>query len=244
MKKTALIATVLFAASPLVSTTLGQSLRRDASSGQDRSPAAVNQMSDQTSPLEQRREWLRSRMLAEFSDVDRQAEINAKVDQMSADRIDALVKIYQKREEVPDQDAQRQQAISEAQRQLMIQQYRNRLAAARAGGRAVGYAPVITWLPEGASLGASAIVSPDRRYVRMSLSPFFSRVDGVDTFNFYTGQSGTSYPSYGYPSSSYPSFDRDPTYYNGSRLYPRRPPQPQPQTYYDGLRTRTVYPRR
>jgi len=58
----------------------------------------------------------------------------------------------------------------------------------------VGFAPVITVLPEGASLAASAVVSPDRRYVRVTATPFFSGVTALRTFNYYTGESRTIWP--------------------------------------------------
>ena len=44
--------------------------------------------------------------------------------------------------------------------------------------------PVITVIPEGTSLSGSALVSPDRRYVRLSLSPQFTNVTEVFTFSF------------------------------------------------------------
>lgn len=56
----------------------------------------------------------------------------------------------------------------------------------------VGYQPVIIVLPEGANLRASAVISADRRYVRFTGLPLFSSVSEVNTFNFATGQSGTS----------------------------------------------------
>jgi hypothetical protein len=56
----------------------------------------------------------------------------------------------------------------------------------------VGYQPVIITLPEGTNLFASAVVSADRRYVRITPLPLFSFVGQVTTFNFVTGQSGTS----------------------------------------------------
>ncbi|MBX3415754.1 MAG: hypothetical protein KF708_23925 [Pirellulales bacterium] len=59
-------------------------------------------------------------------------------------------------------------------------------------GGAVGYQPVIVTLPEGVQLVASAVISADRRYVRFNGTPFFSGVGEVNTFNFVTGQSGTS----------------------------------------------------
>jgi hypothetical protein len=52
---------------------------------------------------------------------------------------------------------------------------------------AVGYQPVITTLPEGTNMSATAVVSADRRYVRISVVPLFSSVGDVTTFNFATG---------------------------------------------------------
>ena len=57
-------------------------------------------------------------------------------------------------------------------------------AAARG---AVGYQPVIQTLPAGASLSATAVVSADRRYVRVSCSPFFSGIGNVFTYNTTDG---------------------------------------------------------
>ncbi|MCH8921977.1 MAG: hypothetical protein IIA67_02375 [Planctomycetes bacterium] len=68
-----------------------------------------------------------------------------------------------------------------AYRAAAVRSYQQRLHAAR--GRA-GLQPVIAWLPEGASLGVGAVVSPDRRYVRITAAPFFSSVGPVRTFNF------------------------------------------------------------
>ena len=56
---------------------------------------------------------------------------------------------------------------------------------------AVGFQPQITQLPEGAGMTTLAIISADRRYVRISPAPFFSQVGDVTTFNFVTGQEGT-----------------------------------------------------
>lgn len=60
---------------------------------------------------------------------------------------------------------------------------------------AVGYMPVITTLPEGTNMQAQAVVSADRRYVRITATPLFSLVPQIDTFNFQSGggttQTGT-----------------------------------------------------
>ncbi len=49
---------------------------------------------------------------------------------------------------------------------------------------AVAHRPVIVVLPEGMSLSVQAVASSDRRYVRLTLVPFFSRIGDVDEFVF------------------------------------------------------------
>ncbi|MFK8113794.1 MAG: VWA domain-containing protein [Rubripirellula sp.] len=56
--------------------------------------------------------------------------------------------------------------------------------------RAVGFRPEITTLSEGATLSSLAIISADRRYVRITPIPFFSQIGDVTTFNFVTGDAG------------------------------------------------------
>ncbi|MCU0876985.1 MAG: hypothetical protein MUF06_04245 [Pirellulaceae bacterium] len=56
---------------------------------------------------------------------------------------------------------------------------------------AVGYRPVIQNFPEGAGFQATAVISADRRYVRITPFPFFSQINEVSTFNFVTGDSQT-----------------------------------------------------
>jgi len=55
---------------------------------------------------------------------------------------------------------------------------------------AVGYQPVVTTLPEGINLFARAVVSADRRYVRITAVPLFSGVGQVTTFSWVSGQTG------------------------------------------------------
>ncbi|MGA7702882.1 MAG: hypothetical protein WCB27_25085, partial [Thermoguttaceae bacterium] len=59
------------------------------------------------------------------------------------------------------------------------------------GGGAVGYEPVIIWLPQGAMMSVTAVISADRRYVRITAMPFFSGVSNVDTFNTTNGASNS-----------------------------------------------------
>ncbi|HEX5103905.1 MAG TPA: hypothetical protein VFV87_08855, partial [Pirellulaceae bacterium] len=62
------------------------------------------------------------------------------------------------------------------------------------GDFAAAQQPVIVVLNEGTSLNVQAVVSADRRFVRLTLVPFFSQIGDVDTFTFngrVTTDSGT-----------------------------------------------------
>src|SRR5439155_17499967 len=56
---------------------------------------------------------------------------------------------------------------------------------------AVGYRPIIQNFPTGANFNTNAVISADRRYVRVSPTPFFSQITEVNTFNFVSGMGGT-----------------------------------------------------
>ena len=49
----------------------------------------------------------------------------------------------------------------------------------------VGYQPIISVVPEGVSLTVGAVISADRRYVRLTLNPSFSAIADVATFSFF-----------------------------------------------------------
>ena len=52
------------------------------------------------------------------------------------------------------------------------------------GDFAAAHQPVITVLSAGTTLSVQAVVSPDRRFVRLTLAPFFSEIGNVRTFTF------------------------------------------------------------
>ena len=54
---------------------------------------------------------------------------------------------------------------------------------------AVGYHPIISILPQGNSMTAGIVVSPDRRYVRVGISAVNTSIGAFHTFNFSTGES-------------------------------------------------------
>jgi hypothetical protein len=60
----------------------------------------------------------------------------------------------------------------------------------RLGRRGVGVRPVIVTLPEGTNFNASAVISADRRYVRVTPSPLFSGIGEVTTFSFNSSGAG------------------------------------------------------
>ena len=59
------------------------------------------------------------------------------------------------------------------------------------GGGAVGFQPIIQILPDGTQMVANAVVSPDRRYVRVAASPSFTGIGEVSTFSFASGTNNT-----------------------------------------------------
>ena len=52
----------------------------------------------------------------------------------------------------------------------------------------VGFQPIIRSFPEGVKLAVQAVVSADRRYVRLSLLPLFTNITDVFTFSFVSGR--------------------------------------------------------
>ena len=62
---------------------------------------------------------------------------------------------------------------------------RSERPARRAGRRpGVGYTPVVTLLSEGVAMTALAVVSGDRRYVRLTVNPVITTITDVYTFTF------------------------------------------------------------
>lgn len=158
--------------------------------------------------VQQKRAWIYERLVGPVQDRRlRQAYVKklAVMDESGLDRTIAS----QLR-----QDAYRQQL--ESQRALAGMRWGNRL-----GG--VGFRPVISWLPTGTNLTAGAVVSADRRHVRLSLSPFFSSIPRVDTFNYRTGQSRNIY-------------NATPNYTQSQQRSPASPIRPQ-HSWYKKIRT-------
>lgn len=63
------------------------------------------------------------------------------------------------------------------------------------GDFAAAHQPVVTVLSEGTSLSVQAVVSADRRFVRLTLVPFFTKIGNVETFTFSgktTSNTGTT----------------------------------------------------
>jgi hypothetical protein len=127
-----------------------------------------------------------------------------------------------------------------ARAQFIRQALENELWGVNAG-YGVGYMPVITWLPQGTMFGAGATVSPDGRYVRTAVNPFFSNVGPVYTYNLNTGETRPWMPQSTYQSNNrplgYPAFDHAEAY-GGSWQQRQAASQAQPRVRYDGMRTR------
>jgi hypothetical protein len=55
------------------------------------------------------------------------------------------------------------------------------------GNAAVGYQPVISLISQGVQFNTLAVISGDRRYVRLAVNPIFSVITDVQTFSFING---------------------------------------------------------
>ena len=55
------------------------------------------------------------------------------------------------------------------------------------GFGSVGFTPQITVLPEGVTMTVQAVISADRRYVRLTVIPSFTAITDVQTFSFVSG---------------------------------------------------------
>ena len=73
---------------------------------------------------------------------------------------------------------------------LRPDEVRRRRRALGAAQAAVGFQPVIITLPNGTNFQATATISADRRYVRVTPVPFFSGVSEVSSFSFVSGGGG------------------------------------------------------
>ena len=167
---------------------------------------------------EKRREWLRKHLTGELRDKKQIIQLNAQLDNLDDRQVDmAAVRLLEQLDTRRSRDAM-SRAVKDLARARETRDALRRMAAARhvATASSAGFFPVITILPEGASLTASAVVSPDRRSVRITVNPFFSSIGPVDTFNFFTGET------------------RQPLELNPQLREPR-PVVPR----YDGLRTRS-----
>ncbi len=58
------------------------------------------------------------------------------------------------------------------------------------GAFSVGFTPQITQIPDGITLNVTAVISADRRFVRLALAPLFTNFIEVSTFSFQGGGGG------------------------------------------------------
>ena len=123
----------------------------------------------------QKRAWIYERLVAPVRDVVQRQLYVAKLAAMEDVELDRTIASQFRQAAFAQQLAARQSQVGWG----------------RAG--VVGYRPMITWLPSGTQFSASGLVSRDRRHVRMSLTPFFSTIPRVDTFNYRTGVSRNVY---------------------------------------------------
>lgn len=173
---------------------VGTTVASWAQDSPDSPPAASEQPALRTTV--EKRAWLEEQLVKGLNNPREIAQVQTRLNRMTPQQINALTNITLA-QQIPQgrADLTLQQAQWELQRAIWLRQMlENELWWRRYN--AVGYRPVITWLPEGTHFGASAVISPDRRYVRVSPAPFFSSVGPVYSYNLNTGQTRLL-PQYG-----------------------------------------------
>ncbi len=135
--------------------------------------------------IQEQRDWLREQLVLGLRSSRQIRRVQTHVDRMPPQHIELLTRIALA-QRLPEDVVGVPRARWEARRALWLR----RLLEEDLWWRrpAVGYLPVITWLPEGTSLGASAVVSPDGRHVRVSPWPMFSSVGPVYSYDLQTGE--------------------------------------------------------
>jgi len=214
-------------------------------------PAASRATKDVMKPklrtVEEKRKWLREQSVKGLHNSREVRQMRAQIDGMTPQQIEALTNVVLAQQLPPNQQQLLQQTQYELQRARWLRQMLEReLWLRRNGyGYGTGYMPVITWLPQGATMGARAVISGDRRYVRVSPQPFFSSVGPVYTYNLGTGETRLQ------PQNGYPAYGSQQNYgypqNTGGCRHGQMPPQhlppraqaTQPRVWYDGIRTRT-----
>ena len=143
--------------------------------------------------IQEQRDWLREQLVLGISSPRQIRRVQMHVDRMPPQHIELLTRIALA-QRLPEEAVGVRRARLEAQRARWLRGVLEEDLWWRRP--AVGYMPVITWLPEGTSLGASAVVSPDGRHVRVSPWPMFSSVGPVYSYNLQTGETRRlPYPS-------------------------------------------------
>jgi len=195
--------------------------------------------------VEEKRSWLREQMVKGLDNSRQVRQMRAQVDAMTPQQIEALTNVALAQQLPPNQQQLLQQTQYELQRARRLRQMLERELWLRRYGYGTGYMPVITWLPQGTMMGARAVISGDRRYVRVSPQPIFSSVGPVYTYNLNTGETRLQ-PQYGYSGYRYPQNYGHPQYasdYRHGQMPPQHlPPRTKttrPRVWHDGMRTRT-----
>jgi hypothetical protein len=169
-----------------------------------------------------KRAWLRKQAVRGLTNQREIRAVQAHIDLIRPQQIDKLVNGILAQQLGQQADAQQtlaQLQLELAQVRLLRQMLEREYWLWRSGSGNVAYAPVVTWLPEGTSFGASAVISPDRRYVRTNVMPFFSSVGPVYSYNLNTGETRLL-PQYNQPYYNYNPYPWPQLGYGNSNIVP------------------------
>jgi hypothetical protein len=207
----------------------------------------------------EKRRWLRDQLSSGVKNKRELLQLQGKVDQLTPRQVDVLTNAVlaqqlpadeqpqQVQQQMQQFDQQQQQVLQQANQELARLQFLRQALENeiwfRNAGHGLGYAPVVTWLPEGTWFGASANITPDGRYARINANPYYSSVGPVYTYNLNNGSTQSWMPHPGYQTNSRPlgspGFNHAETYGGiPARQQSQAPPASQPRVWHDGIRTR------
>lgn len=168
-----------------------------------------------TLTVSEKRKWLNQRMARELPTTQQRRAFYARLRKMNVDQVDAQIELYLQRISTRDQHGATSQSHDRSRHTSASSQQQNR----------AGFFPVVTWLPQGVALWGGGMISPHGRFARLGMTPSFSSWGNSGGFGHYHRN------PYGYHTHQ-------------PRYFPQyqKKEKPQPQIWYDGLRTRYGVP--
>jgi len=179
-----------------------------------------------TLTVSEKRKWLNQRMARELPTTQQRRAFYARLRKMDVDQVDVQIELYLQKIAARDQHGASPQNrdFLPHEAKTLHNDSQPTSESSRQQNR-VGFFPVVTWLPQGVTLWGGGMISPHGRFARLGMTPVFSSWGNTGGFGHYHRN------PYGYHT-------HQPRYFPQTK----KQEKPQPQIWYDGLRTRYSVP--